>query len=360
MRILILGDINSAHIKRWSGALVERGLTIGIYSIDAPHSNWYQEVGVELLSESVLNEDRSLLVRFSYYKHRKHVKRIVDEFKPDVLHAHYASSYGMLGRSTNFHPFIISAWGSDVFEFPKKNFLTSTILRKNFYAADKILATGIALQKETQKYTKKEVGVIPFGIDAQLFHPIDKPKSEIITIGLIKAMEDIYGVDVLIDAFSLLYSENENLRLLLVGDGSKLKSYKLRILSLGLEKVVRFSGRKEVEELPLYFSFMDICVFPSRMESFGVAILEASACGKPVIGSNIGGIPEVIQDEKTGILLKSNGALALVDAIKRLVNDRELRERMGEEGRKFVIENYAFRGNVDKMIETYSSLIPVK
>lgn len=352
MRILILGDINSTHIKRWVLALIERKIFIGIYSFSSPKGSWYENDSIQLLSDTF---DTIKDGPLSFYKHRRKLKHLIPDFKPDILHAHSASDYGMLGRSINFHPFIISCWGPDIFEFPKKNFIASTILKRNLYHAEKVLATGFALKKEAEKYTRKEVGVIPFGIDAKLFHPIEKPNTEIITIGIVKAMEDVYGVDILIDAFTNLYNDNNNLRLLLVGDGSKLKHYKLWVDGIGLEKAIRFTGRKEVEELPLYFSVMDICVFPSRMESFGVAILEASACGKPVIGSNIGGIPEVIKDEETGILLKSNGVLALEDAILRLINNKELRIKMGEAGRKFVIENYAFRANVDKMVDTYNS-----
>lgn len=358
MRILILGDINSAHIQKWSMALSMNGMTIAIYSMDIPKHDWYINERIELISETVGETKRNLLSKLSYYKHRRQVKLAINKFKPDIVHAHYASSYGMLARQSGFSPYAVSVWGSDVFDFPRKNFLTSTILKKNLYSASVILATGEALKTETKKYTHKEISVIPFGIDVQFFKPMLKENdSDIITLGIVKSMEDIYGIDILIDAFNFLYSENKNLRLKLVGEGSKLNSYKLRVESMGLENVVAFTGRRNLFELPSTFAELDICVFPSRMESFGVAQLEASSCGKPVVATKIGGIPEVVIHDKTGILIEDASEVQLCKALDKLIKDAALRKKMGEEGRNFVVEKYNLNDNVREMISIYERMI---
>ena len=119
----------------------------------------------------------------------------------DILHAHYASSYGLLGALANFHPFILSIWGADIFSFPKKSFLHRYIFNFNLRVADKILSTSQIMAKEIKKYTNKEIIVTPFGIDINTFKPgnkVDKIKGEFdFIIGTIKGLEEIYGIEYL-------------------------------------------------------------------------------------------------------------------------------------------------------------------
>lgn len=358
MRVLILGDINSAHIKKWSLGLASMGIKIGIYSLSGPKEDWYKKEFIQLYSSVKPTYQNLLLRKLDYYRHRKLLKEIIFSFKPDIVHAHYASSYGMLARHSGFHPYIISVWGSDIFDFPKKNFLTSAIICKNFKSASYILATGIAIKNEIKKYTDKNVQIIPFGIDLNLFYPKrNKTKSDQIVIGIVKSMEEIYGIDLLIQSFFNLTLTNKNIRLLIVGDGTKLLSYSLLVNELGIDDLVQFTGKKHGFELIELINSMDICVFPSRMESFGVAQLEASACGKPVITTRVGGVSEVIEHNSTGFLIEKPDTLLLTEAIQKLIDSPELRVTMGENGRKFVKDRYDLDKCLNKMIYVYNQVL---
>lgn len=358
MRVLILGDINSAHIQKWCLSLSSRGLTIGIYSLSFPKNDWYKTERIHLLSEKANDNKSSFLGKLSYYRHRKLLKQIISVFKPDILHAHYASSYGMLARLSGFKPFVISVWGSDIFDFPKKNFLTSAIIRKNFKSSSAVLATGNAIKNEVKKYTDRNIHVIPFGIDIDFFCPSESTKNpDSLVIGIVKSLEDIYGIDILILAFAEVYKENKNLKLVIVGDGTKSESYQLMVRDLNISNVVLFTGKKFGNDLKEAFNSMDICVFPSRMESFGVAQLEASACGKPVVATRVGGVSEVVKDNITGLLIEKPNVDLLITALQKLIQEPELRIKMGKNGRAFVKEKFSLNESVDRMIQLYQQVL---
>ena len=98
---------------------------------------------------------------------------------------------------------------------------------------------------------------------------------------------------------------------------------------------------------------MDICIFLSNSESFGVSVLEASACQKPVIASNIGGLKEVVDHKKTGFLVEANAPHEAAKALQILYNDQQLRLSMGNAGRATVKKKYVWNENVNEMINFY-------
>ena len=101
---------------------------------------------------------------------------ILKTFKPQLLHANYATSYGLLGAMTGFHPFVLSVWGSDVFTFPKKSFAHKMLFKYNLNKADKILSTSRFMSQEISKYTSKKIEITPFGVDLEKFYPYKELK----------------------------------------------------------------------------------------------------------------------------------------------------------------------------------------
>ena len=112
--------------------------------------------------------------------------------------------------------------------------------------------------------------------------------------------------------------------------------------NLGIQNSITFSGKVENDEVVHYLHKMDIFVVPSisKSETFGVAAIEASACGLPVIASNIGGLPEVVIDGKTGFLVAPENIDDLTEKLLILINDKMMRQKMGEEGRNYIEDNY--------------------
>lgn len=364
MRVLLLSDAFSSHTIKWANSLAKNGIEIILFSLsDYKEGEYSKEIIIVNmnLSNSIEERSRNSFLKISYLQVIFKLKKYIKYYKPDILHAHYASSYGLLGALSGFHPFIISVWGSDIFEFPKISFLHTAVIRYNLSKADRVLATSNYLKAESQKYTNKEITITPFGIDTNKFKPTNVKRvfsESSIVIGTIKSLEKIYGVDFLIKAFKMVKEELQHipLKLLIVGTGSEEKNLKNLVQKLNLKNDTIFTGRINHSEISLYHNMVDIFVAFSIEESFGVAVLEASACAKPVIVSNLSGFGEIVDHGKTGIIVEKENLINLSEALKSLIINPDQRKLYGENGRLRAIERYEWNDSLKQMIRIYNSL----
>ncbi len=363
MKILLLADINSPHSMKWAKGLADRGIRVGIFSISSPAEDWYTASSIEAFIPVKFKPgvfSSGIFQKIKYLKLVHHLGKVIREFKPDILHSHYASSYGLLGALSGFHPFIVSVWGSDIYFFPRIPLFGPLILKFNFRKADAILSTSNAMLPSIHRYTSKAVLVTPFGIDTDTFHPSPArpPGNGEIVIGTIKSLEKVYAIDNLMKAFARLKEQLafHPLKLLIVGGGSLDKELKIMAGQLGILQDTTFTGRVPYGEVPAYFHKLDIYAALSMSESFGVAILEASSCGIPVVVSDAGGLPEVVTDGETGFIVPAGDIGKTVDALKKLVLDEQLRVGMGKKGRNFVKARFDLRDSVSRMITVYEDL----
>lgn len=364
MKILLLADPASSHTVKWANSLNNAGFEIKIFGLSDYNPDAYNKniaIITRSFSEKIKNKKDGNFQKSVYLFSLSDLKKVIKDFKPDILHAHSASSYGLLGALTGFHPYFVSVWGSDVYIFPKKSLLHKSIYKFVMKKGDKIFSTSHAMKKETSLYTKKEISVIPFGIDTNVFKAEDVKsifdKNDII-IGTVKKMEDHYGIKYLIDAFRLTADSNPKLqlKLLLVGGGRDFERYQNYIQAQGLNEKVVMTGLVPYSEVVKYQNMIDISVIPSLSESFGVSVLEASACEKPVIVSDTGGLPEVVKDGITGFIVPPKDVNAISEKLNELIHNRELRIKLGKNGRKFVEENYRWEYCVQLMKNEYLSL----
>lgn len=363
MTILLLTDINSPHSRKWAKGLTDRDIRVGIFSISSPLEDWYTGCGIEIFVPITFKTgvfSSGIFHKIKYLRLVHHLGKVIREFKPDILHAHYASSYGLLGALSGFHPFVISVWGSDIYFFPRIPLFGPLILKFNFRKADAILSTSHAMTGVIRKFTKKKIRVTPFGVDLEVFRvfpatPVFSPGD--LVIGTIKALEPEYGVEILIHAFGLLKEKlpGKSLKLLIVGGGSLEGNLKSMVRQLGLEKEVVFSGKVSHTEVPRYYNRMDIFAALSLSESFGVSVLEASACEKAVVVSDTGGLPEVVVDGQTGFIIPAGNTEKAMEAIEKLVIDKALRDEMGKNGRTFVAKNFDLVNSIDRMVAIYNA-----
>jgi glycosyltransferase involved in cell wall biosynthesis len=365
MKILLLTDINSPHSRKWATGLAGRGIRIGIFSISSPAEDWYTASAIEVFVPVKFNLgafSSGIFKKIKYLKLVHHLAEVIREFKPDVLHAHYASSYGLLGALSGFHPFVLSVWGSDIYFFPRIPILGPMILKFNFRKADKILSTSHAMTGAIRTYTEKEVSVTPFGIDLDVFSVF--PATPVfstgdLVVGTIKALEPVYGVEILIRAFQLVKEKLPGMpvKLLIVGGGSLEGNLKSMVRQSGLEKEVVFTGKVSPAEVPQYYNRIDIFAALSLSESFGVSVLEASASEKPVVVSDAGGLPEVVVDGQTGFIVPAGNAEKAMEAIEKLIMDKALRDKMGKNGRAFVSQNFNVVNSIDRMVAVYEAFV---
>lgn len=364
MKILLLSDPNSPHTIKWACSLAEKSIHVIIFGFGVLNVSDYDgktNISVITLNQSI-KRDESIFIKLKYLKSVSVVKKIIREFSPDIVHAHFASSYGIVGSLCNFKPFILSVWGNDVFKFPKTSIIHKTILKYNLKKASIILSTSYAMAKETQLYTKKAIEVTPFGIDFEQFKPFNVRNifdNNDIVIGTIKSLEDTYGIEYLIKAFKIILHRYPQLplKLLIVGGGNLEKHLKQLSKSLSIEDRTFFTGKIPYSEIPKYHNMLDVYVAVSNSESFGVAVIEASACEKPVVVSNVGGLPEVVEDGVTGHIVPPRDPEKTADAIEKLITDRSLAQQMGKAGRSRVMQKFNWQNNVDQMIRIYQSHI---
>lgn len=369
-KILLLADAYSNHTYKWAVALSEQGYTICIFSLSRQDVHLYDNVKnvkvvYNTISKNLFQKPSSNILKLQYLTALFRLKKTIKQFQPDIVHAHYASSYGLLGVLSRFQPLIISVWGSDVYEFPLKSAFHKKLLRFNLKHADHIFATSVALAVETKKYTNKPIEITPFGIDTKVFKPFEVKslfdKDEIV-IGTIKSLETVYGIDYLIKAFNILRLKHPELplRLLIVGSGSKEGQLKALANDLNLGSGVVFTGRIKFEDLPDYHNMITIFAALSLSESFGVAVLEASACSKPVVVSEAGGLPEIVENNVTGLIVPPANESEAAEAFEKLILNKKLQFELGMNGRNKVRANFNWDDNVKKMTELYQKVISGK
>lgn len=364
LKILLLSDSRSEHTEKWALGLASKGIHVGLFSFNKSSYDWINNHPlISLLHEAdeTVNA-KKLKTKIKYIKNVGALKSAIASFKPDILHAHYATSYGLIGALSGFHPYIISVWGMDVYGFPNASYLHKSLLKYNLRKADMILSTSEVMKQETLKYTDKNILVTPFGVDTSVFKKTEITKEkDTIYIGTIKSVEEKYGIKYIIDAAKILKEKikNTKLKFLIVGAGSQLEFYKKQIILEGLQDVVELTGRVKFSEVPHYHNLLDIFLNVSidDSESFGVAVVEALSCEKPVIVSDVGGLMEVVDNGRYGIIVKKKNAEELANAIERLINNAGLREEMGKKGRSHVLETYDFNVSLNKMLDAYNSVL---
>lgn len=307
-----------------------------------------------------------------YFTMAPAIKDLLACIKPDIVNAHYASGYGTTARLVDYHPWLLSVWGSDVYDFPDKSFLHKWLVRKNLLAADAVASTSVCMAEQTRSFTPElhNISITPFGVDTGYYQSfttplIERDSGKKIVIGTVKSLAPKYGVDTLIQAFALLlriFDQKQprignKLCLRLVGGGPQETELKALTQQLGITKRVTFVGQVDSAEVPKELDKLDIYVALSRSESFGVAVIEAGAAGRPVVVSDAGGLPEVVIDGKTGVVVPRENPQAAAKAIAKLVLDKDLRIQMGEVGKQHVVRSYDWSACVNTMVDLYKNVI---
>lgn len=199
---------------------------------------------------------------------------------------------------------------------------------------------------------------LPNAIDTELFHP-DNDKKENNLVLYLGRITHVKGLHILLDSLRYL---RRRVRLVIVGPTNDLKYYKI---VLGLIEKENREGKNQVEYLgvlPLkevikLYQKATVFILPSYWEAFPVTILEALSCETPVIATPVGGIPEIIKDHETGILVPSGDAIHLAEAIDYLLENEGVRRKMAREGRKLVEEHYSLEKTCKKLRLIYEQLI---
>lgn len=392
MKVLLVSDAGSIHTKRWTASLKRAGVDIVVFSITPATDGFYTENGIRLSVFDLFNYPKKGIVsRFkALHRHIRAVhtlRRVIESERPDILHAHYATSYGLVAALSGFHPLLMSVWGSDVYEFPYLSKLNALAVRFMLGKAEKVLSTSKAMAQQTSRFYNGKIEITPFGVDTRLFDR-DMCRSDCgeFVIGTVKTLSEKYGIDTLIEAFALfsdmvrsaaevrpagadghtgadipaeaggLAATVRPVRLVIAGRGKDRAKLERLAERLGIADKVEFLGAVEHSSLPDVFARFDVAVFLSREESFGVAAIEAMACRRPVIASDAVGFKEIIEDG-CGIIVPKNNPQAAADAMFALMTDDAARSDFAENGRQRVVREYEWSENVAAMVKIYKDVL---
>ncbi len=347
----MLAPAGSVHTRKSIEALHQRGHELLLITAHDPAGD-YRAVSVARLP---------FQPPLGFFLNHFRLREILATFKPELLHTQSASGYGLMARLAGFQPHLLSVWGSDVFTVPHESPIHNRIVRKNLAHAFQIASTSEAMKRRTEELVRPlhPIRVTPFGVDTTRFFPSDvRGEPGVATIGVIKFLDPAYGIDTAVRAFRLIKNSYAGgVRLVIAGAGPYEGRLKRLIEELGVSQDVSLLGQVPHREIPSLLRSFDVLLNLTKHESFGVAVLEASACGVPVVVTNVGGLPEVVVPGETGFLVPTNDANAAADAVLRIINDPELKKTLGEKGRQWVVDTYDWEGSVSRLESLYSDVI---
>jgi len=298
------------------------------------------------------------------------IRKSIKKEKADMVHAHWIIPHGFLSvffKKKYEIPLIVSAHGSDV--FPLRNRFFRAIQRKVLKNCNVCTVNSNATKNELIRRFpefKNKIRIIPMGVDVNFFNRKNvknkfkeyKHNKIILFVGRLSEQK---GIQYLIKSIPSINKKIKNIKLLIVGEGAYKRGLMKIIKKLNLINEVEFKGALPRNELTDYYNLADAVVMPSLAgkagtEGQGLVLLEAMTCGKAVIGTDIGGIKDIIKDGKNGLLVKQKDSTELANKIVNLINDSKLRKRIERNGKKFAIKNYSWQNIVKQFEITYQML----
>ncbi|MBN3039332.1 MAG: glycosyltransferase family 4 protein [Candidatus Omnitrophica bacterium] len=290
--------------------------------------------------------------------------KIVLENKIDMLHAHTRVTQvlaQLLSQKTKV-PYVTTCHG----------FFKPRAFRKAFPCWGRhCIAISEAVREHLVndlKVKKECVSVVHNGVEIERFsrEKVDQEQKGrfkkdfgldggAVVIGTIARLSSIKGQCYLISAMKLILEQEPKARLLLVGDGPEKERLLAQVKELGIESSVSFSPSTFDTSIPL--SCMDVFVFPSLLEGLGLAIIEAQAMGLPIVASDVGGVYTLVKDGINGFLVRPQEPQGIADAVLKLIRDKELAKRFGQQGKHQVEESFNLSQMVDGIEQVYERMV---
>lgn len=330
------------HIHTLSKELVSQGHEV--YVITYPHKEIEDIDGIHVIGTKGLNIPgiRGMMFKMNA---KKALEGLLEKEDIDIIHGHYLFPAGAaaveVGKEHGIKTYV-TAHGSDMFELYKKQPFMRSPIRKVLKNADVVLAVSNALRHEIiatgvsgiatkTRLSWNSVDINKFSNEKNnSFREENRlnDKPIVLFVGnLIKRK----NVDSLLEAKKIASSDYY---LVVVGDGPLFKKLKKKVEDENIRDVIFTGSRRDVENI---IPSCDVLVLPSYSESFGLVLIEALACGKPVIGSDVGGITEIITDD-VGMLVNPNKISSIARAIDKIINDDDFRYLLSLNARNRAID----------------------
>ncbi|MBI3239398.1 MAG: glycosyltransferase family 4 protein [Flavobacteriia bacterium] len=310
----------------------------------------------------------------------KKLKQIIEEFKPDIVHTHAAKA-GALGRKAAKAckvPVIVHTYHGHVFHsyFGKvKTALYKYIERRLAKQSDGIIAIS-PLQKDELSLQHKicppeKIMVIPLGFDLHKFQE-NLPEKRLqtrsnyqlnedeVAVAIVGRLAPIKNHTLFLDAVERVLKQGVDARFFIVGDGSEKAMITERVNQLNQLYGDCIQCTSWITDIATFNAGMDLICLTSDNEGTPVSLIEAQACNLPVISTDVGGVRDIVKDGETGFIVPKKNADALAEKLTLLINSKEIREKMSQNGWKFVEEQFHYTTLVSNMENYYRTLLAKK
>jgi glycosyltransferase involved in cell wall biosynthesis len=302
-------------------------------------------------------------------------------FESDIFELHNNSAYGFPAALRKIAPskplvHLIHGTLADEYEQGKKGTQSlrgrlANLVMKQQAKQEKAIAQNADVIVTISKYSQakilehygvpeEKIRIVPNGVDIEKFQPSDMAAAkkqfnlgQDSTILFIGSLTPRKGLPYLVEAAKTVVKQQANAKFLLVGSGPLRKQIETSVASAGLSGNFVFYGNMPHNQLATVYNAADVFVLPSLQEGQGIVLLEAQACGKPVIAFGVGGAKEAVKGGESGFLLALGDTEGLADRLLKLLADDALRQKMGAAGRQFVKENYTWDLCAERMLKVY-------
>lgn len=284
---------------------------------------------------------------------------VARRFRPDLLHAHWWIPGGWFARRTAL-PYLITCHGSDVRLLEREALRRAA--RPVFHQAARVTAVSGFLAADLARLFPdlgEPVMVTPMPLDVPQFLAAGMaPKAEPPRVLYAGNLVPSKGVDVLVHAAAELDRRGVRYQLKVLGQGPELSKLQALAAELGISQRVTWSPFVNQAQMPSEYGASTVTVLPTRgqAEGLGLSLVEALLAGSAVVGTPAGGIPEVVQHERTGLLARDGDPLHLADQIQRLLADASLRERLTRAGKEYAQQTYSAEAAIGRILELYNAV----
>ncbi|MFH1074313.1 MAG: glycosyltransferase family 4 protein [Candidatus Firestonebacteria bacterium] len=356
MKLCFLGDSNSVHTVRVAAYFAERGHEVSLIGFNAPKIKKVKYYPLKKLFS---------FMDLNYLANIPLLNKYLAQIKPEVLHAHYVTSYGFMAACSGFQPVVLSCWGSDILVTPKKNIFLKLLTRYILRKVDYLTFDSDPVRTVIRKIAggRLRARLIVFGVESS-FLKLKRPgrgKNRIIIS--VRSLEPLYNIDKIIKAFNLVKDKIKNVRLIVVGEGTLKKDLQLLSDSLKLKKYVSFLGSQPRYKLAEILSLSDIFVAVPESDATSISLIEAMAVGVVPVVSNIDSKTYLIKDGVNGYTLEV-GHTALSPITPEGIAAKIIEALKNEKQNDFIISTnkilvekfYLFDKNMGQLEKIYKDL----
>jgi glycosyltransferase involved in cell wall biosynthesis len=297
-----------------------------------------------------------------------HLRRLLQHIQPDILHTGWVQDHGFFGALCGFHPVLSMPWGSDILIRPYDSTFSKWITRFTIKRADMVTCDCEVVKKEIIQlagYPAEKIMVFPWGIDLNIFKPFQGESKVKRQLGwedkqiliMNRSFKPVYGIEYFLAGLPMVNAHRPETRVILVGDGILRADYEAKVASLGLKDKVYFTGFVDDRRMAEYLQAADIYVTTSLSDGTSCSMLEAMACGLPVVVSDTPAYFEWVEDGVNGYIVPRCDSLMLAEQLVHLLGDANLRHEMGQRNLGIAKDRADWEKNFDQLQGIYYALI---